>query len=401
MKVGKLLLALALTIALVATFIPFVSASGDIAIFELGAPNRENDNSFQDVDNSNYHEGLGEAGSSWNGLTFEIFAASKTLFIEVENEPGNDDGEIEIVIFGNHDGDYNWAWGAGAFKYAVADVYEDGIITIDLTESEAFKIFIDGGKHGFRIVLNDGFADVGDIFAWLEYVPSEMEKLTLWMPNRIFNPREYVYADQDNAAWEKVEMIGLNTDVMALAKALVIEVENEPELDTLAVTIFGNHNSWSFSEFITEYNIADLFVPSDRSDIDGFIVIPLAGGNEPGYMKNLRDDVASTGFCFVIIYGDEDAGIGCEDLGIGLAWLALVDSEIPIADAPPPVEPDPPAPPPVEPDPPAPVDPPAGNTEDPKTDDEEGGFPWLIVGIIAGAVVVVVIIVVVVSKGKK
>ncbi|MCL2627227.1 MAG: hypothetical protein FWD44_00830 [Oscillospiraceae bacterium] len=400
MKLGKLLVALAMTIALVATFIPFVSASGDLVEFELGGLNRGSDNSWQDVDNSNWHGGASGAApeddSTWNGLNIDVFRASKTLIIEVDGELGD---ELEIVIFGNHDGDFNWAWGAGAYTYAKDDVYADGVVTIDLTQSEAFNNFIDGGRAGFRIVLNgDGWADAGDVFGILMYDVSELTRFDLFKFNSAFGggfEHQPAFSDQDRAAHEGDDLIGLTAEIMALATELKIEVSNAP-VGTIGVMAMGNSDTmnWDWGGGSVDYDVDEVYA-------DGVITIPLTGDKASPFFAVLREEVR-TGFCIMVsYYGSDDDEQSWDDLEYEAMWLVLGAAAPAPVD---PVEPDPVDP--VDPDPTDPVDPvdpPPASSPTPSTPPaDDDGFPlWALIAIIAGGVVVVVIIVVVVAKKKK
>ncbi|MDR2589535.1 MAG: polysaccharide biosynthesis/export family protein [Oscillospiraceae bacterium] len=342
-KVRQIVLTLAIITAMIIAFIPSVVADEDLAEFELLFMNRiDNDTQAGWADNDN---------ADWEsvpliGLTADILYASEYLVIEVENEPK---GDFSFSIAGTAN---SWALTSARVDFSKDVVYNDGIITIPLTGSNTtpfMQEFRDNPQTGFWIVFmyydSEGelqtLEDLGITNSYLQYNPSNMKAFSLEFFNRVFWPWEMAWADQDNAVWEEVPPIGLTPPILAAASELRINVNTEPSLDTISVTIFGNHNSWVFDEFVTEYEIANVYK-------DGVITIPLVGDNAPGYMENLRADTSRTGFCFAVIYGDEDNGIAIADLEISTAWFVMPahsgdssDDPLPPDNTPPPPSQDP------------------------------------------------------------
>jgi len=313
MNLKKLFVASVLVLALILSFIPLATADEEFKDFYLGMLNRLSELSWQDVENSHHHEN--EAGSSWNGLTIEIFLASRTLFIEVENEPAE---EFELVIIGNHAQDASAAWEAGAVTYKRDDVYEEGVITINLPTNPGWQALKNDGRPGFRIILSgSGWSGVGEIFGVLEYSPSDINSFRLWKFNTLFNEsmNQMGFSDQERADWEENEdKVGLTKDILAGATSLKFAVSNVPVGDIgIAITGGGSHN-WDIADTQVLYKADEVYA-------DNIISIPLAGTNSPQFMAEMRNNIQSN-FALIFIYnGSDSEPQNIYDLGIGQMWL--------------------------------------------------------------------------------
>jgi len=313
MNLKKFLITVLLITALILSFIPFTSAEEEFKDFYIGMLNRLSELSWQDVENSHQHEN--EAGSSWNGLTIEIFLASRTLFIEVESEPAD---EFELVIIGNHAEDANAAWNAGAVTYKKDEVYEEGVITINLPTNPGWQALKNDGRPGFRIILNgSGWSGVGEIFGVLEYSPSDINSFRLYKFNTMFNEsvNQMGFSDQERADWEEDEdKIGLTKDILARATSINFAVTNAPVGDVGIAIMGGDSHNWNIADTQVLYKADEVYA-------DNVIKIPLAGENSPQFMAEMRSDIQSN-FALIFIYnGSDSEAQNILDLGIGQMWL--------------------------------------------------------------------------------
>jgi len=394
MNLKKLLVASVLVLTLILSFIPSASADEEFKDFYLGMLNRLSELSWQDVENSHHHEY--EAGSSWNGLTIEIFLASRTLFIEVENEPAE---EFELVIIGNHAQDANAAWEAGAVTYRRDDVYEEGVITINLPTNPGWQALKNDGRPGFRIILSgSGWSGVGEIFGVLEYSPSDINSFRLQKFNTMFNEsvNQMGFSDQERADWEEDEdKIGLTKDILARATSLNFAVSNVPVGDIgIAITGGGSHN-WDIAGTQVLYKVDEVYA-------DNIIKIPLSGENSPHFMAEMRNNIQSN-FALIFTYnGSDSEPQNIHDLGIGYIWLNLTPEEpqpgrepAPDPDYVPDSEYEP------EPDSDTPSAPGGASAPGKILKPTDGASSWAAVFMIATAVIALAVIVLVIIKKRK
>jgi len=312
-KVKRLLITLMAAVMLGFIFMPLSAAEEELSEFDLGQLNRLSELAWQDVASS--QQNAGEEGSTFNGLTIDIFLASKTLIIELENEPAD---EFEIIIVGNSDGDR----AGGSVIYKKADVFEDGFITIDLESNPGWQILKNNGQAGFRIILSGrGWRDVGDIFGMLEYLPSELSSFNLWKSNMVADASENLigFSDQVRADWEEEDKIGLTTDILARATSINFEVFNAPVGD-IGIALMNNENNWDATVTQVTYSPDDIFSGN-------LISIPLAGANSPSFMADFREKMQSN-FTLAIIYnGSNTDPQTFEYIGVEKIWLGFTEVE--------------------------------------------------------------------------
>ena len=309
----RLLITLMAAVMLGFIFMPLSAAEEELSEFDLGQLNRLSELAWQDVASS--QQNAGEEGSTFNGLTIDIFLASKTLIIELENEPAD---EFEIIIVGNSDGDR----AGGSVIYKKADVFEDGFITIDLESNPGWQILKNNGQAGFRIILSGrGWRDVGDIFGMLEYLPSELSSFNLWKSNMVADASENLigFSDQVRADWEEEDKIGLTTDILARATSINFEVFNAPVGD-IGIALMNNENNWDATVTQVTYSPDDIFSGN-------LISIPLAGANSPSFMADFREKMQSN-FTLAIIYnGSNTDPQTFEYIGVEKIWLGFTEVE--------------------------------------------------------------------------
>ena len=311
MKILRLIAVTVIIVMLIMTLMLFALAQEDLKEFELGFPNRHDELSWQDIQSSMDDED--DEDSEWNGLTIDILKASKTLIIEIESEPSVD---FELLIISNDDLDSESVRRTSTVRYSRNEVFEDGIITIDLENNPGWQKVTSEGKPGFRIALvGTGWRLEGDIFGILKYNPAEIEEFELAKFNTEFDrpQTEQGFSDQARADWELEDMIGLTNEIFIRATSLKIETGRAPVGD-IGFAYISRATNWSWTNSQITYTVEDVYD-------DGIITIPLTGGNALPFIEENRDDLVPD-FAIAFLYsGSDSTPQTISDLNIRRMWL--------------------------------------------------------------------------------